>query len=90
MRLTNILLAAVLVAGVGATSIFVSGIDDIHQLQAYIGRRVMPDFTTTWTSDGMTVTVNTTIKDGETNAQAAARHRAKVDALLVQFPKDPA
>lgn len=48
-----------------------------------------PDFTTTWKSGGLDQRVSTYVEDGETLAEAAARHKAKVDALLVVFPKDP-
>lgn len=47
------------------------------------------NFTSTWTSGGITVTVTTTREDPTwTNAEWAAEHRARVDAMLVEFPKD--
>jgi hypothetical protein len=47
-----------------------------------------PDFATTWKSGGLDQRVSSYLKDNETDAEAAARHKAKVDALLAVFPKD--
>lgn len=48
--------------------------------------------TATWTSGGLTITVTTELDNSttppETIAAWAARHRARVTAMLEQFPKD--
>jgi len=51
---------------------------------------VLPaDYSTTWVSGGLTMTVNTRLADyNGDKTSAAADHKAKVEALLVEFPKD--
>ena len=48
-----------------------------------------PDYKTTYISGGMKQTVTTYKLDTETYAEGSARHKAKVAAHLVEFPKDP-
>lgn len=48
-----------------------------------------PDYKTIWLSGGMKQVVSTYKDSGETDAEASARHKAKVTAHLVEFPKDP-
>lgn len=42
-----------------------------------------------WRSGGTTITVRTYEQPGQTPAEFAAAHKARVDAALTQFPKDP-
>ena len=46
------------------------------------------DLRTTWTSDGLEVEVITRIQNHGSILEAAVAHRAAVDAMLEQFPKD--
>jgi hypothetical protein len=46
------------------------------------------DLRTTWTSGGLEVEVITRIQNHDTILEAAVAHRAAVDAMLEQSPKD--
>lgn len=50
----------------------------------------MTMITTTWTSAGITHSVETTQDPGETVEEWVARHRRTVDALQQIYPPDPA
>jgi len=51
--------------------------------------QVEADLQTEWVSGGLKMRVNTYLKDHNNDvALAAAAHKAKVDALLAEFPKD--
>ncbi len=73
-------------AGIGYIG---AGIRNVtHILEDTIVNEEPADFETTWVdTGGLTHTVKTKLRDGETTADAAARHQAKVDALLALFPK---
>lgn len=94
MLLVGVLLAvAANVATLFLINSFRADVSDLAQRQ--LKERQMPEVgevaiaEASWRSGGILIVVKTPRETGQTAAEWAAAHKANVDAMLVQFPKDP-
>lgn len=60
----------------------------IEEIRTQRETRFVDTATSEWMSGGVKIVVTTTQKEGESNDDFAKRHKARVDAMLSQFPKD--
>ena len=92
IKLMDGIFASILLSIFGMGVAVHSKVGDLADLVAQdkVMNVMQADYSTTWKSNGgtMTHTVNTTTRSGETEDQAVARHQAKVAALQAIYPPD--